>query len=725
MTIDNHLIDFKNSTELKDYIKNSSCLLDSILPNLLDGVQIWDSSGFLLSCNRSTLSQFGSLSETPDVTTQVLLDKSLDENNLPIRPQAFPVHKVIESGQSATGFTLQIQGSPSIWLTMAAYPIFDTCNKFIGVLSLTHEISSLVEKGKKLELDAHYDNLTGLPNRLLLPDRLNQTIARSQRTETLLGVCLLDLDGFKQINDHLGHHAGDQLLTEAARRINENLRTDDTAVRLGGDEFVLLIGGFKHEVDCLDAIQRILAAISRPYKIQQQIVKVTASIGVTIYPLDSVVPDQLIRHADQAMYKAKEEGKNRYHLFDLTMASKLRANKHAVDGIGKALDKGQLKLYYQPKVNCVEGEVIGLEAVVRWDHPVLGQILPAEFLPLIEHDDMITRLGEWVLYSALDQIQTWREHGMEIRVSVNVAVHQLLHGNFADFLDKLIDQYSEDCIQRLEIEILETAALEDISKVSKIIRCYQAKGIVFALDDFGTGYSSLTHLKHLTADCLKIDHSFVQVMHDNPEDLVIIQGIIGLADAFQRNIIAEGVESIEQTLLLIELGCKNMQGFAIARPMPAAKIPEWLSSFRPDPRWRLAHSHYPDRNDFELLLLQVTHRHWVELIKNRNESTIDHESEPSLDYESCRITQWYESPAMSTLRNTDQMKRIVIAHRATHEYADELLTLNQTKDQHTIKKLQNQLTEANEKLISELREFRESASAKSSKNDGIPNTGER
>lgn len=721
MTIDNQLIEFKNSIELEDHAKNSSCFLDGILPNLHDGVQIWDRSGSLHSCNKVTLTQFGIPSESSQLDTQRILDKSLDENNLPLRPQHFPVHRVLESGQLATDFVLQVQGSPPIWLKMAAYPIFDSQKELIGVLSLTHEISSLVEKGKQLELDAHYDNLTGLPNRLLLSDRLNLAIAHSQRTENLLGVCLLDLDGFKQVNDELGHHAGDQLLVEAARRINENLRTDDTAVRLGGDEFVLLIGGIAHEADCLDVVQRVLSGISRPYQIQGKTAKVTASIGVTMYPLDSVVPDQLIRHADQAMYKAKAEGKNRFHLFDLTMESKLRANKHAVEGIGKALEKGQLKLFYQPKVNCVDGKIIGLEAVTRWQHPILGQILPAEFLPLIEHDDMIIKVGEWVLTSALDQLQAWRKQNLDIPISVNVAVHHLMHSGFPAFLDSLIESYP-NCIQQLEIEILETAALEDINKVSKIIHDYQRQGITFALDDFGTGYSSLTHLKHLTANILKIDRSFVQAMHENPDDLVIIQGMIGLADAFQRDIIAEGVESIEQTLLLIELGCANVQGYAIARPMPAENVPGWLSSFTSDPRWRLAHSHYPDRNDFELLLLQVTHRHWLELIRTQSEKTSNHEPEEPVDYQSCRITRWYESPSMSRFRNSDQMKRIIVSHRAAHDYVDQLIALDRDKDYRLAESLEKKLTDANDRLISELKQYRESNYSENLKSISMPST---
>lgn len=647
--------------------------MEQLMPDLEDGVQIWSDRGELLYYNSATINHFGPIDDRDPEDCSVLLQRCLDENEQLLQEESFPVYAVLASGEVCHSSIIKVTSKDNTWLRLTAYPIAVPDSDTVGVISFSHEVSGLIEKGLQLEQRAHYDSLTGLPNRLLLSDRLSQAIAHEERSGNIIFVCLMDLDGFKQINDTLGHEAGDLLLKETAQRLIHHLRPQDTAVRLGGDEFVLLIEGLEKEETGLIIVQRILNAIAAPYTLMGRQCRVTASIGVTIYPKDTRVADQLLRHADQAMYKAKEGGKNSYHLYDPTIASLVKANQSAIKSIEKAIYKNQMRLYYQPKVDCAQEKVTGVEALLRWEHPVLGIRSPAEFLPLIEHHDLIIKLGEWVIVQALEQIKAWKRHGLDLQVSVNIAARHLLRGNIDTFFETLIKRYSADIVQHLEIEILETAALEDINAVSNLISNFQPYGISFALDDFGTGYSSLAHLKHLPADTLKVDVSFVRDIHSDPSDLGIIQGIIGLASAFQRKVVAEGVENIEQALMLIELGCSVIQGHGIARPMTAESILDWVKNFEPDPRWRIPHSHYPQRADFELLLMMASHRNWIQCIEKQvNTPELAPKYRPH-SFEQCRITKWFAGSGRQNLGNLQSFDLVQKLHKKIHQLGDDLV----------------------------------------------------
>lgn len=681
-------------------------LIKAVLPVMDEGVQVWDLSGRLVFSNKATENHYGDLPIKEVESYMDLVSHCLSESGLPLSSKDFPVARVMETGKPCTGVMVQISAKRAVWLRINAYPIITKTSELSGVLSTSHDVTSMVEKGLRLEMDAHYDNLTGLPNRILLPDRMKVALAHSKRTGEMLAVCLMDLDGFKPINDSMGHEAGDLLLEEVARRLTSALRNEDTALRLGGDEFVLLIGGLKSERDCELAAKRILTAIAVPFRIQNKTVRVTASMGITLYPGDSSVTDKLLRHADQAMYKAKENGKNCYHLFDPTLASRLRANLGTIKRIEKALLENQFELYYQPMVNCAQGKVVGVEALIRWDHPVLGIRAPGEFLPLIEHDDTIIRLGDWVINTVMQQLDTWKSEGINLRVGINISARQFLHDGFEKLLGQLLHNYNPELLERLEIEIIETAALEDMKTVNTLMRQYQEKGVSFALDDFGTGYSSLAHLKYLTADALKIDHSFIREMLCNPGDLAIIQGVIGLADAFQRNVVAEGVESIEQILMLLELGCEVMQGYGIAHPMPAKKIPEWIENFSTDPRWRVAHSRYPMRSDFELLLIEVTHRYWLETVRGKAITPVEANSHHHTNYANCRLTEWYIKTGLPRYGSLSEFREIDILHREVHGIAEDFIKCDREKQPEMVEKVGKQLAIANEKLVCVLRDFR-------------------
>ncbi|HJW24338.1 MAG TPA: EAL domain-containing protein [Rhodocyclaceae bacterium] len=446
------------------------------------------------------------------------------------------------------------------------------------------DITALKEHQQRLEYLAHYDPLTRLPNRVLLGDRIQQALNQAQRSGEVVAVAYLDLDGFKPINDNLGHAAGDLLLVEVARRLRACVRSADTVARLGGDEFVLIIKA-QDFGDCEAATLRVLATLSAPYAIDGIEIELSASIGLTLYPNDGADPDVLLRHADQAMYVAKQGGRNRYHLFDSEHDRQLSAHRERLSRIETALSAGELLLFYQPKVDMRRGKVIGAEALLRWKHPDEGLMSPAEFLPLVEETDFSIVLGEWVIATALAQMRTWQLAGLELPVSVNISAKQLQSDGFVDRLQTFLSAQPQVPPQWLELEILETAALDDIHYVGQVIKRCQSLGLSFALDDFGTGYSSLAYFKRLPARLLKIDQSFIRDMLEDPEDLAIVDGVISLARAFRREVIAEGVETVEHGLRLLEMGCHLAQGYGIARPMPAESIPAWVRDYRPDHRW--------------------------------------------------------------------------------------------------------------------------------------------
>ena len=465
--------------------------------------------------------------------------------------------------------------------------ITDSNDKVQNYVALFTDITSLKEHQQQLERIAHYDVLTNLPNRTLLADRIQQAILQSDRHKKSLAVAYLDLDNFKAVNDTHGHQVGDELLVVISQRMKEALREGDTLARIGGDEFIAVLADISGDASYESVLNRLLQATAVPVIIEGIKLQTSASIGVTIYPQDNTSADLLIRHADQAMYIAKQSGRGHYHLFDINQDAAVKIQREGIKDIQQALERQQFVLYYQPKVNMNTGEVIGAEALIRWLHPERGIVSPGDFLPIIENHPMSIEIGEWVIDTALTQISEWKSAGLDIPVSVNVSAHQLQQRNFVAKLTRTLAQHPEISPQRLELEILETSALEDISEVSEIMHACQEIGVNFSLDDFGTGYSSLTYLRRLPAELLKIDQSFVRDMLEDPDDRAIVQGVISLSTAFNRQVIAEGVETIAHGTQLLAMGCELAQGYGIARPMPAAEIAKWIEQWKPDPAWQI------------------------------------------------------------------------------------------------------------------------------------------
>lgn len=455
----------------------------------------------------------------------------------------------------------------------------DSAGKAIRHIAVFSDISKLKEHEAELVRIAHFDALTNIPNRILLADRMQQAIAQTSRDQSMMAVCYLDLDGFKPVNDAMGHQAGDEVLIEVAKRIGITIRGGDTVSRLGGDEFVVLLLGISKGDECVAILERLLEVIAKPIAVNNSTASVSASIGVSLYPIDDEDPDTLLRHADQAMYVAKQSGKNRFHIYDVALDKSARDQNVFLKGIRHAIENNQFELHYQPKVNLSNKALVGSEALIRWRHPERGLLAPSEFLRFVENSDLDIAIGEWVIATALAQIHHWQRIGLDIEVSINISGYHLESLGFVEKLQQQLARYPDLPSGKLQIEILETVALNDITVVQGIIESCRKIGVGFALDDFGTGYSSLSYLSALPVDALKIDQSFVRNMLDDKGDRAIVQGIIALATAFERQTVAEGIESLAHYQSLFDMGCQIGQGYGIARPMPAADLVGWSENY--------------------------------------------------------------------------------------------------------------------------------------------------
>jgi len=454
------------------------------------------------------------------------------------------------------------------------------------IVMLFSDVTELRLHQKQLEQLANFDTLTNLPNRLLLADRLRQGMVHAERRERKVAVAYLDLDGFKTVNDLHGHAVGDRLLIKVSERLSHCLREGDTLARLGGDEFVAVLTDLESEEGAIPVVERLLKAANQPVNVDGHELQVSASIGVTYFPQASDADaEQLLRQADQAMYEAKLAGKNRLAVFDAENDQTVRGHNARLERIRQALTTEEFVLYYQPKVNMRTREFIGVEALIRWQHPEEGLLAPGQFLPWIERHRLSVNLGEWVIRTALKQLAAWQLTGKLVPISVNVGAMQLQQSNFFERLRALLAEFPQVPPHSLQLEILETSALEDIGQVSQFINRCAELGVSFALDDFGTGYSSLTYLKRLPIPTVKIDQSFVRDMLVDRANRSILDGVLWIMRELDRSVVAEGVETLAHGRSLMDLGCELAQGYGIGYPMPSDSLPQWLERWKADTDW--------------------------------------------------------------------------------------------------------------------------------------------
>ncbi len=461
----------------------------------------------------------------------------------------------------------------------------DDSGQVVNYITVVNDITRLKAHEAELDRVAHYDVLTGLPNRRLLTDRLEQAVRHARRHAESLAVCYLDLDNFKPINDRWGHEAGDRVLVDVARRLENCLRESDTLSRIGGDEFVFLLPSIDGGSELDQVLERLLSTLQEPLTVNGGTARVSSSVGVALFPDDAEDPDTLLRFADQAMYSAKAAGRNRYFRFDSREVQQMEERKSQLQSIIDGLKHHEFILQYQPKVDLRDGSLIGVEALVRWQHPERGLLSPAEFLGIVIDSDYEIRFGEYVLETALAQLDRWQEQGLHIQVSINVSGNELRQAGLADRIASRLAQHVGIHPSQLEIEVLETTAIKDIDQVLVALTQCRSTGIQVSLDDFGTGYSSLTIFRRLPVDTLKIDQSFIRDMLVDSNDRSIVESVIHMARAFNRNVVAEGVETMEHARVLLEMGCFQVQGHGIAPPMDAAAIPDWIREWQRQRVW--------------------------------------------------------------------------------------------------------------------------------------------
>ena len=435
--------------------------------------------------------------------------------------------------------------------------------------------ANLAEANAALQLSAHYDALTELPNRILLSDRLQHAMTKSIRNNKTLAIAFIDIDGFKVINDSYGHSAGDEFLKQISAQLKGCLREGDTLARIGGDEFVAVLDELNDPSESHVVLSRMLKAAAAEMQVFNHQLQVSASIGVTFYPENNGSADQLLRYADQAMYSAKQLGKNRWHVFDIDKDVAVKHKHEELERLRLALKNDEYVLFYQPKINLKDNKLTGFEALIRWDHPDKGILAPFYFLPVLENDVLGIEIGNWVIKTALEQMKDWWDTPLDVPISVNISPMHLQHPDFVSNLKAILAKYPNYRSNTLEFEILESSALKDIDLITDIIHQCNKLGVIFSIDDFGTGYSSLTYLKKLPTKYLKIDQSFVKDMMIDTDNKVIIQGIIELSKAFNLDVIAEGVETPTHAEELLLLGCYLAQGYGISRPMMASSVSKW------------------------------------------------------------------------------------------------------------------------------------------------------
>ena len=565
-------------------------------------------------------------------------------------------------------------------------------------------VDALRSSSERLQEAAFNDPLTGLPNRRLLVDRMEQAAAAADRTGALCAVCYLDLDEFKPVNDQCGHEAGDRLLVKVAERLRAGTRPNDTVARWGGDEFALLLTNLPSIEVCAQVLERLRAALEAPYRIQQRDFHVTASMGVSVYPRDGSDGEALLRCADQALYVAKQSGRNRVQFFDPEKDGAALARRLSLIRIEQAIDHEELRLRYQPIFDMRQGRLIGVEALVRWQHPQRGLLGPDAFLPLVEGNDLIHRLDLWVIGKAFADLAGWRDKGLALRLSLNVSARSMTTAGFVDNLTSLLDRYTQIGPADIDLEVRETTALNDVRSIVGVVDEADRQGFSVAIDDFGRNNGLLLSFRQLRAKTLKIDRTLVGGMLSDLADLSLVAAVIGVARAFEQGVIAEGLETPEQGSLLLDLGCDLAQGYFIARPMPADALLEWSKGYSPPEQWAAASTAWTAA-DLPLLLVEPQHRGWLQgfelALLDRAENALD-----PPDSMSWPFGRWYALDGQRRYGSYPAFIALGRLQQRLFDVATDLAQRRQRGERITVEML-GDLHDANDALTAQLKALRD------------------
>ncbi len=462
------------------------------------------------------------------------------------------------------------------YLSVSGRPLFDEQGRFLGYRGVSRDITESKRAEEHLRQQALHDQLTGLPNRNLILDRLEQLIARSKRGGQRVAVLFIDLDDFKKINDSLGHEAGDRLLLDVAERLQKGLRKSDSVGRLGGDEFIVLIPDLQRSRMVVDMANKLLGALQQPFVIDDREMRISASIGIAVFPEDGESPSELLRKADMAMYQVKAGGRNACAFFTEEMNRRLQRRLEIEDRLRGALERGELSLVYQPKIELSSNRLAGFEALLRWNNPELGQVPPDEFIPLAESSGQIIPIGDFVLQQALDFIRRWREKDLPmVPVAINLSPRQFRQPELARHIAESLERRDLPG-SVLELEITEGVLLNSHETIIQTLREISRQGILLAMDDFGTGYSSLGYLREFPFDVLKIDRSFIRDIEQSDDDRELVDAVVAMGQRLQLRVVAEGVERQEQQLLLQKIGCDHAQGWLFGKPMSEEELFQWF-----------------------------------------------------------------------------------------------------------------------------------------------------
>ncbi|MGD8593998.1 MAG: EAL domain-containing protein [Gammaproteobacteria bacterium] len=574
------LNDYQTQLDHRDAaLRESEMRMRAVLDNVVDGIVTIDEHGTIESCNPAVQCIFGLGGN--DIAgqniTSLFAESSLEEfynhcgRGLRYQVDALQANGACELvGKRLDGAEFPIEIALS-GMRVAGMQLF---------IAVVRDITERKRAEERLVYLANYDELTGLPNRTLFRDRLHQAVAHAKRENRLVAVLFFDLDHFKKINDTLGHHVGDQLLVGAAARLTSSVRELDTVARLGGDEFMVILESIKHVDEVTDIVTNLLEALEKPFMLEGQEAFIAASAGIAIYPFDDVEINNLVKNADTAMFRAKEQGGNTYQYFKSDMNTKAVERLKLESALRHALERNEFELYYQPRVDLYTGAINGMEALLRWNNPQLGAVSPLTFIPLLEETGLIVPVGDWVLKTACEQTRVWHEAGYsQLKVSVNLSARQFRQKDLVNRF-KTIWEASGLVPAYLELEITEGLLVDNVDTVVDILGEFYTHGVQISIDDFGTGYSSLSYLKRFPIHTLKIDRSFVRDIIDDPDDAAITAAIVALARSLRLNIIAEGVETKSQLDYLTSLSCDEVQGFYFSKPLPAHEFEAFMSAQR-------------------------------------------------------------------------------------------------------------------------------------------------
>ena len=568
--------DITEEKELQLKYSHSAQMIEQIH----DSVISLDLEGYITSWNRGSEVLFGYKRE--EVTGKHFSLLCMKDECTLYRES---INILAKQTEYKTEISLKQKSGKALYVALTLSILKDEQGEHMGIVSYAHDITNrkevedrLLEQKKILLYQAHHDALTRLPNRVLFFDRLEQSILKTERLELSFALFFIDLDRFKHINDSLGHSIGDRVLRVAAKRIEETIRHEDTLARLSGDEFTVIMEDLPHPEDASLLAKKILDVLQKPMYIDEYTLYISGSIGISLYPQDATDAESLLKYADTAMYKAKENGRNTFQFYASEMTKYALERMAMKTNLIEAIAKEEFIIHYQPQIDAKNDRIIGLEALVRWQHPQKGLLSPEHFIPLAEETGLIIDIDRWVMQTAMYQISLWHKEGLIPDVlALNLSIKQLEGHNFLQEIQQCLKRFDFKP-QWLELEIPEGQVMknhkETISKLQKL----HNMGISISIDDFGTGYSSLSLLKRLPINRLKIDRSFIHDIPNDEEDIAIVKAIIALANSLKLDIIAEGVETLEQKEFLVKNGCRNIQGFYYSKPISAEEMYIFLKS---------------------------------------------------------------------------------------------------------------------------------------------------